>query len=195
MRKGYHLSMESIRKGYLFCQKWCIKGKGSHLGTEPPRIKLFQYPPLGQNVILKLVSVFVFFVFILVYHFGFLVCQFHADREISLLSRKKFCKRKLSCTRLDFGEILLREQNGNPERAVSFHLARSGSQSEHRVRSILPARGSCHMMSTYSILLFLFKEERHFSVLKNNFTNEQKWKKLIVTMIHTVPLVKQAKKK
>ena len=28
VRKGYHLSMESIREGYLFCQKRCIKGYG-----------------------------------------------------------------------------------------------------------------------------------------------------------------------
>ena len=34
------------------------------------------------------------------------------NRKIFLLSRKIFCGRKLSCTRLDFGEMLLREQNG-----------------------------------------------------------------------------------
>ena len=48
-------------------------------------------------------------------HFGFLVFYFHPDREITenlLLSRKIFCERKLSCTRLDFGEMLLWEQNG-----------------------------------------------------------------------------------
>ena len=33
-------------------------------------------------------------------------------RKIFLLSRKIFCGRKLSCTRLDFAEMLLREQNG-----------------------------------------------------------------------------------
>ena len=36
------------------------------------------------------------------------------SQTISLLSRKIFCERKMSCTRLDFGE-----------RAVSLHLARS----------------------------------------------------------------------
>ena len=35
---------------------------------------------------------------------------------------------------------------GNPGRAVSLHLARSGSQSEHRIRRILPARGACHII-------------------------------------------------
>ena len=33
-------------------------------------------------------------------------------RKSFFLSRKIFCERKLSCTRLDFGETLLREQNG-----------------------------------------------------------------------------------
>ena len=33
MWKGYNLSVEGIRKGYLFCKKWCIKG----WGVGPPR--------------------------------------------------------------------------------------------------------------------------------------------------------------
>ena len=33
-------------------------------------------------------------------------------RKSFFLSRKIFCERKLSCIRLDFGETLLREQNG-----------------------------------------------------------------------------------
>ena len=37
--------MEGIRKEYLVCQKWYIKGKGSELGAEPPRIK-FRLVPL-----------------------------------------------------------------------------------------------------------------------------------------------------
>ena len=35
-------------------------------------------------------------------------------------------------------------ETGSPGRAVSLHLARSGSQSEHRIRRILPARLACH---------------------------------------------------
>ena len=38
-------------------------------------------------------------------------------------------------------------ETGSPGRAVSLHLARSGSQSEHRIRRILPARGACHINS------------------------------------------------
>ena len=37
-------------------------------------------------------------------------------------------------------------ETGSPGRAVSLHLARSGSQSEHRIRRILPARGACHII-------------------------------------------------
>ena len=40
MCKGYHLSIEGIRKGYLFCKKWYIKGKGLDLGAEPPGINI-----------------------------------------------------------------------------------------------------------------------------------------------------------
>ena len=37
-------------------------------------------------------------------------------------------------------------ETGSPGRAVSLHLARSGRQSEHRIRRILPARGACHII-------------------------------------------------
>ena len=35
---------------------------------------------------------------------------------------------------------------GDPERARQAHLARSGSQSEHRIRFILPARRATHII-------------------------------------------------
>ena len=41
--KGYHLSIWGIRKGYLFYQKWLIKGVGPRL--EPSRIKLCWVTP------------------------------------------------------------------------------------------------------------------------------------------------------
>ena len=41
MWKGYHLLIEGIRKGYLFREKWYIKGgKGLDLGAEPPCINI-----------------------------------------------------------------------------------------------------------------------------------------------------------
>ena len=43
-------------------------------------------------------------------------------------------------------------ETGSPGRAVSLHLARSGSQSEHRIRRILPARGACHIINYVNVL-------------------------------------------
>ena len=40
-------------------------------------------------------------------------------------------------------------ETGSPGRAVSLHLARSGSQSERRFRRILPARGAYHIIMDY----------------------------------------------
>ena len=37
-------------------------------------------------------------------------------------------------------------ETGSPRQAVSLHLACSGSQSEHRICRILPARGACHII-------------------------------------------------
>ena len=37
-------------------------------------------------------------------------------------------------------------ETGSPGQAASLHLARSGSQSEQRIRRILPARGACHII-------------------------------------------------
>ena len=39
-------------------------------------------------------------------------------------------------------------KTGNPEWAVSLHLALSGSQSQRRIWFILPARGACHTIKT-----------------------------------------------
>ena len=73
---------------------------------------------------------------------------FHKDREITkslfTLAESNFSERKLSCTRLNF---YCGNETGSPGRAVSLHLARSVSQSEHRIRRILPARGGCHIIN------------------------------------------------
>ena len=42
-------------------------------------------------------------------------------------------------------------ETGSPGRAVSLHLARSGSQSEHRIRRILPARRACHIIKSNKV--------------------------------------------
>ena len=43
----------------------------------------------------------------------------------------------------------MRDQARNPERAVSLHLARSGSQSERAIWFILPAHGASHIIRKY----------------------------------------------
>ena len=43
-------------------------------------------------------------------------------------------------------------ETGSPGRAVSLHLARSGSQSEHRIRRILPTRGACRIIKVVTCL-------------------------------------------
>ena len=62
------------------------------------------------------------------------------SQKIFLLSRKIFCERKLLCTCLNFGEMLLREQNGQ-SRAGS--VVSSGSQSQRGIWFTFPARGAC----------------------------------------------------
>ena len=65
---------------------------------------------LLQNVFFKLINIFVLFLFTVVDAFGFPVFWFHKDREITknlfTLTENNFGQRKLTCTRLHFGEIL-----------------------------------------------------------------------------------------
>ena len=83
---------------------------------------------LLQNVFLKLVNIFVFFVFILVDAFsGSINTEKSQNHKIFFTwAENNFGERKLSCTRLNFGEILF----AGTKRAVP------GGQ----YRSILPAR-------------------------------------------------------
>ena len=46
-----------------------------------------------------------------------------------------------------FGEILLRDIAGSPERARWLHVARSGSQSQRAIWFILTARGASHIIT------------------------------------------------
>ena len=43
------------------------------------------------------------------------------SQKIFLMCRKIFCERKLSCIRLDFGEILLRERNGQSRAGLPYN--------------------------------------------------------------------------
>ena len=111
---------------------------------------------LLQNVFLKLINVFVFFV-----SFSLTLFWFHKDREItknlftlaeSNLGGKKTVVHSLELWRNFIGG----NETGSPGRAVSLHLARSGSQSEHRIRCILPARGACHTIKPCIACIAIF---------------------------------------
>ena len=56
-------------------------------------------------------------------------------------------------------------ETGSPGRAASLHLARSGSQSEHRIRRILPARGACHVIRG---IIIIFHIGFQIGVVKGN---------------------------
>ena len=58
MWKGYHLSIEGIQKGYLFHEKWYIKGKGLDLGAEPPHPNICWVLPSPPGHWFSFVNVF-----------------------------------------------------------------------------------------------------------------------------------------
>jgi len=64
----------------------------------------------------------------------------------------------------------------NPGRAVSLHLARLGSQSEHRIRCIMPAHRACHIINRQEFTSVKPQIESEFSPWKNRrkFTNSFK---------------------
>ena len=112
---------------------------------------------LLQNIFFKLINIFVFFVFILIDAFGFPILWFHKKREIDITKKENF-----SAPAWTLAKFYLREWNRRPGRAVSLHLSRSGSQSEHRIHRILPTRGACRIVkykkevALHLFLLLLF---------------------------------------
>ena len=69
---------------------------------------------------------------------------------------KHFAKENFRAPARTSAKCYCRNKTGNPERAVSLHLARSGSQSEHRIRRILPPRGACHIIMYLTMTMFLY---------------------------------------
>ena len=67
------------------------------------------------------------------------------SQKIFLLSRKIFCIRKPSCTAWASAKFYCESKTGNPEQAISLHLARSGSQSQRGIWFILPTHGASHI--------------------------------------------------
>ena len=103
---------------------------------------------LLQNVFLKLINIFVFSVFILVDAFSGCT-KTEIKESVFVLAENNFGEKKLVHLLELWRNFICRNEMGSPERAVSLHLARSGSQSEHRIRRILPARGACHKINIY----------------------------------------------
>ena len=60
---------------------------------------------------------------------------------------KYFAKENFRASAWTSAKCYCGNKTGNPERAVSLHLARSGSQSQRGIWFILPARGACHIIS------------------------------------------------
>ena len=67
-------------------------------------------------------------------------------------------------------------ETGSPGRAVSLHLARSGSQSEHRIRRILPARVLSTVLRTSSFTLYTCSKSslvEHSTIIRNGKIQHQ----------------------
>ena len=78
---------------------------------------------------------------------------FHKDREITknlfISAESNFGEKKTFVHSLElWRNFICGNETGSLGRAVSLHLARSGSQSEHRICCILPACGACHIIIT-----------------------------------------------
>ena len=67
-------------------------------------------------------------------------------------SRKQFRRKKILVHPLElWRNFICGNEMDSLGRAVLLHLTRSGSQSEHRIRHILPARGACNVISIFII--------------------------------------------
>ena len=101
------------------------------------------------NAFLKLINIFVFFVFILFDAFGFphflVPSQQRNHRKYFYCHGKYFAKENFRAPAWTSVKFYCENKTGNPKRLVSLYLAHSGSQSEHRIRCILPTRGACHI--------------------------------------------------
>ena len=114
---------------------------------------------LLQNVFLKLINIFVFFVVILVDAFSGSIKTEKSQKNVFTLAENNFRRWKHL---LELKRNFIRgNETGSPGRAVSLYLTRSGSQSEHRVRRILPARGACHVINTFIISSRILQSHFH----------------------------------
>ena len=58
-------------------------------------------------------------------------------------------------------------ETGSPGQAVSLRLGRSGSQSEHRICCILPARGACLIINMHIDIYKLAERGKSLSNLRS----------------------------
>ena len=120
------------------------------------QIQIFKFSNSKQTLVLpvfvakrifKTHQHFFCFVFILVDAFSGSI-KTEKTQKI-FLSWQKIISAKENFRALAWRTFVCGNKTGSPGRAVSLHLARSGSQSEHRIRRILPARGACHVIIQY----------------------------------------------
>ena len=107
-------------------------------------------PVFVAKRIFKTYQGFCFLCFILVDAFSGSI-KAEITKNLFTLAESNFGEKKTFVHSLELWlNFICGNETGSPGRAVSLHLARSGSQSEHRIRSILPARGACHIISLLS---------------------------------------------
>ena len=101
---------------------------------------------LLQNVLLKLINIFLFLVFILVDAFSDSIKTEKSQKNLFTLAENNFGERKLSCNCLNFDEILFagtkRVVPGGQYRSIL--PARVANQNTEF--AVLPARGACHII-------------------------------------------------
>ena len=129
---------------------------------------VFNLPVFAAKRVFKTYQHFCF----LCFHSRWCFFWFHKDREIIknlfTVAENNFGEKQTFVHLLElWRNFICRNERGSPGRAVSLHLAYSGSQSEHRIHRVLPACGACHIMIGInihntcfltSILKILFKK-------------------------------------
>ena len=108
---------------------------------------------LLHNVFLKPTDLFVFFVF-------FVFTKPTETHQKSFYCHGKyFARENFRAPAWIWAKFYCGNKTGNPERAVSLHLACSGGQSQRGIRFILPAHGASHTIIAVSInLLVVYRE-------------------------------------
>ena len=109
--------------------------------------KLLFFPVFVAKRIFKTYQRFCFLCFILVDAFSGSIKTEKSPKNLFTLAESNFGEKKTLVHSLElWRNFISGNETGSPGRAVSLHLAHSGSQSEHRICCILPAGGACHII-------------------------------------------------